>query len=125
MAFIGSRIRGRAEKRQFSPVRVILLVVGHLGVVALLLTALRCLEAALWAAGYVWLDAFDSYRDALLFSNSAMTTFEVHVELPSRWQILGTMEAANATLLFGISTAFIFAMLHEYWPQLARRRSKT
>ena len=81
MGFIGARIRGRAEKRQLSPVRVILLVVSHLGVVALLLTALHGLEAALWAAGYVWLDAFDSYRDALLFSNSAMTTFEVHVEL--------------------------------------------
>ena len=123
MAFAAARIRGRAEKRQVGPLRVIPVVIGHIGVVALILVALHGLEATLWAAGYVWLGAIGSFTDALLYSNATMTTLGVGVELPSQWQILSTVEAVNATLLFGISTAFIFAILQDYWPLLSRRGS--
>jgi len=42
------------------------------------------------------------------------------VVLPYRWQ-MGALEALNGMLLFGISTAFIFAMLQIYWSRLSRR----
>jgi hypothetical protein len=124
MAFIGTRVRGRADKRQVAHGRVIALAVCHIGIVALILTALHGLEALLWAGGYVWLGAIGPFADAALYSNAAMTAFGVHIELPPQLAILGTMEAVNATLLFGISTAFIFALLQQYWPQLSHRDHK-
>lgn len=121
MAFAGTRVRGRADKKQIAQSWAILLLVTHISLVALLLTALHGLEAVIWAAGYVWLGAIGSFTDAALYSNAAMTTVGASVDLPARWEFLGTMEAVNATLLFGISAAFIFALLQQYWPQLSRR----
>jgi hypothetical protein len=51
-----------------------------------------------------------------------MTTFEVPgLMLPTRWRMLGALEAVNGVLLFGISTAFIFAVMQAYWLMLSRR----
>jgi len=59
----------------------------------------------------------------LLFSMATMTTRGTPaVVLPYRWQMVGALEALNGMLLFGISTAFIFAMLQIYWSRLSRRR---
>ena len=61
----------------------------------------------------------------LLYSNGTMTSLGVTgLDIPSRWQILSTVEAVNAMLLFGISTAFIFAMLQDYWPLLSQAPRK-
>ena len=51
-----------------------------------------------------------------------MTTFEIpRLVLPPRWQMLGALEAVNGVLLFGISTAFIFAVIQAYWLRLSPR----
>jgi hypothetical protein len=51
-----------------------------------------------------------------------MTTFEVPgLILVPRWRMLGALEAVNGVLLFGISTAFIFAVIQAYWLTLSRR----
>jgi hypothetical protein len=34
--------------------------------------------------------------------------------------MLGALEAAAGMLLFGISTAYIFALMQTYWPMLSR-----
>ena len=31
------------------------------------------------------------------------------------WQLMGALEAVDGMLLFGISTAFIFAIAQDYW----------
>jgi uncharacterized membrane protein len=36
--------------------------------------------------------------------------------------MMGALEAAAGMLLFGISTAYIFAVIQVYWPMLSRRR---
>jgi hypothetical protein len=41
--------------------------------------------------------------------------------LPSRWQMISALEAVNGVLLFGISTAFIFAVMQAYWLMLSHR----
>ena len=41
--------------------------------------------------------------------------------LRQHWQIMGALEALNRMLLFGLTTAFPFAMIQEVW-QIHRRR---
>jgi hypothetical protein len=35
--------------------------------------------------------------------------------LKDRWQLMGALKALNGTLLFGLTTAFTFAMIREVW----------
>ena len=35
------------------------------------------------------------------------------------WLTMGALEAAGGMLLFGISTAYIFAVMQLYWPMLS------
>ena len=76
----------------------------------LVLAALHGLEAMMWAAVYVWVGAFGSLSDALLYSVGTITTRGTPgLALPTRWQVMGALEAINGMLLFGISTAFRFS----------------
>ncbi|MGB8505212.1 hypothetical protein [Mycobacterium sp.] len=123
MAFgLETRIRVQVDKHKLDPLRAIPIVIGHIGAVALILAALHGLEGVLWASAYRWLGALDSFTDASVYSLGTMTTFEVPgLALPSRWQMVSALEAVNGVLLFGISTAFIFAVMQAYWLTLSRR----
>jgi len=80
------------------------------------------LEAAIWAAAYVWLGALDSPKDAILYSVDTMTTRGASgLMLQQHWQMMGALEAAGGMLLFGISTAYIFAVMQLYWPMLSKQ----
>jgi hypothetical protein len=97
--------------------------VGLIGVVGLLLAALHGIEAALWAAAYWWLGALKSPADAILYSLDSISTRGASgLILERHWQLMGALEAVDGMLLFGISTAFIFAVMQAYWPLLTRRR---
>ena len=39
--------------------------------------------------------------------------------LQQHWRMMGALEAANGMLLFGISTAYIFAVMQGYWSMLS------
>jgi hypothetical protein len=39
--------------------------------------------------------------------------------LQRHWQMMGALEAVNGMLLFGVSTAYIFAVMQVYWSMLA------
>ena len=123
MAFgLERRIRVGVDKHMHDPRRAIPVVIGHIGAVALILAALHGLGSLLWASAYRWLGAFGSFTDASVYSLGTMTTFEIPaLVLPSRWRMLGALEAVNGVLLFGISTAFIFAVIQAYWLMLSRR----
>ena len=100
--------------------RVILILVCLIGVIGLLLVALHGLESGIWAAAYLWLGALDSPLHALLFSVDSMTTRGASgLTLPSHWQMMGALEAVDGMLLFGVSTAFVFAVIQAYWSMLA------
>jgi len=43
--------------------------------------------------------------------------------LERHWRIMGALEATDGMLLFGISTAYIFAMMQAYWSLMTRGRS--
>jgi hypothetical protein len=41
--------------------------------------------------------------------------------LGGQWRMVGAMESADGMLLFGISAAYVFAVMQVYWPMLSRR----
>lgn len=69
-------------------------------------------EAALWALVYRSLNALPDYRAAMLYSLNAITSYgHANLQLEDRWHLMGAMEALNGWLLFGLSTAFLFAVI--------------
>ena len=87
-----------------------------INVVGLFLAALHVFEAGVWALAYWWLGAIGSPADAILYSIDSMSTRGGSgLTLERRWQLMGALEAADGMLLFGISTAFIFAFIQSYW----------
>ncbi len=42
--------------------------------------------------------------------------------LQRHWQMMGALEAVDGMLLFGISTAYMFAVMQAYWPLLMPHR---
>jgi hypothetical protein len=91
-------------------------------VTVLLLTVLHAVEASAWAGAYVALGARADFASAMLYSLSAMTTYgHADVFLAKHWQLMGAIEALNGMMLFGLSTAFLFAVLREHWPTRLRR----
>jgi len=83
-----------------------------LGVTTLLATCLHGLEAAIWAFAYQFLGALSDYRSSVLYSLNAMTSYgHTNLALEDHWHLLGAIEALNGWLLFGLTTAFLFAVL--------------
>ena len=67
MAFGMTRIRLRLEERHLGLRYAMPIVIGVVAVIGLMLTVLHGIEAAIWAATYRWLGAFDSNFNAILF----------------------------------------------------------
>jgi hypothetical protein len=66
---------------------------------------------------YWFLGALPDGRSALLYSLGAMTTYgHASFYLAPHWQLMGTLEALNGVILFGLTTAFLFNMIRGVWP---------
>jgi hypothetical protein len=88
-----------------------------MGPAVLMATLLLAFDAAVWAAAYRILGALPNTAQAMLYSLSAITSYgHADVSLEPRWQLMGALEAVNGTLLFGLTTAFLFAVLQRVWP---------
>jgi hypothetical protein len=86
--------------------------VGVIVTVTLALATLHAIECTVWAIAYVNLGALTSPADAALYSVDSMTTRGASgLSLAPYWRMMGALEAANGMLLFGISTAFLFAVM--------------
>jgi hypothetical protein len=115
-------IRVRLEIRGLRLPYLIAIVIGDVTAMGLLLAALHGIEAALWAAAYLWLGALGSPETAILYSLDSMATRGASgFMLQPHWQMLGALEAADGMLLFGISTAFIFTVMQFYYQRLLLR----
>jgi hypothetical protein len=120
MACMSMSIRFRLESRSLNLLHVVVILVCLIGVFGLLLAVLHGIESGIWATAYLWLGALDKPIDALLFSVDSMTTRGASgLTLPPHWQMMGALEAVDGMLLFGISTAFVFAVIQAYWSMLA------
>jgi hypothetical protein len=109
---------GAAQRPGFLPKFAVVMSVA-----ALLATALHGLEGAIWAFAYRLLGALPDFRSAMLYSLSAMTTYgHANLFLAAHWRLMGALEALNGMLVFGLTTAFLFAMIQRSWPAEGRRR---
>jgi hypothetical protein len=87
-----------------------------MGVTTLLATCLHGIEAAIWAAAYRLLGALPDLRSSALYSLNAMTSYgHTGLSLEDHWQLMGALEALNGWLLFGLTTAFLFAVIQKVW----------
>jgi hypothetical protein len=122
MALTMVRIRVWVEIRNLALRYVVPIVVSVIGATGFLLALLHGIEAAIWAAVYLWIGALDSPFNAMLYSVDSMTTRGASgLTLRPHWQMMGALEAADGVLLFGMSTAYMFAIMQSYWPTLRPR----
>ena len=92
-----------------------------MGVAALLATLLHAVEAGAWAAAYRLLGALPDDKSAVLYSLSAITSYgHANLFLERQWELMGALEALNGMLLFGLTTAFLFAMIQKVWSLRSR-----
>lgn len=109
-------LSGYADHRRFALTFALVM-----GVAVTVVTCLHLLEAAIWAGAYRFIGAIADSKSAMLYSLSALTTFgHANVFLEPRWQMMGALEALNGVLLFGLTTAFLFAMIQRVWPANSR-----
>lgn len=88
-----------------------------MGITTLLATLLHALEAGIWATAYHQLGALSDSKAAMLYSLSAITTYgHAELYLAPHWRLMGALEALNGLLLFGLTTAFLYAHVQRVWP---------
>jgi len=122
MVSVLHRIRVRLVSRSLHLPFAFAIVIGAITALGLLLAALHGIEAALWAAAYLWLGALGSPETAILYSVDSMATRGASgLILQPHWQMMGALESADGMLLFGISTAFIFTVMQLYYQHLVFR----
>jgi len=125
MTFMAVRIRGRLESQRHALWKLIAVLICMIVVVGLLLALLHAIECMIWAAAYWWLGALDSFLDALLFSVDSMSTRGASkLTLERHWQMMGALESVDGMLLFGVSAAYIFAVMQAYWSMLSAQASR-
>jgi hypothetical protein len=71
----------------------------------------HCAEIVLWAVALTGIGAVADFRTAIFSSAGAYTTVGSDVVLPPGWKLLGPLEAVCGMLMFGVSTAVIFAVI--------------
>jgi Ion channel len=70
------------------------------------------IEIALWAVLLIICGEFQEFRNAFYHSAVNYTTLGYgDLLLTPSWRLLGPLEAANGALMFGFSTAMVFAVI--------------
>jgi hypothetical protein len=79
------------------------------------------IEIWVWAIFYFFVEEIQTWESALYFSTSSFTTVGYgDLILSEEWRLLGSIEAINGMILFGWSTAFIFAGVRDIYEHLHR-----
>ena len=59
----------------------------------------------------------------MLYSLDAMTTYgQSGIDLQAQWELMGSLEALNGWILFGLTTAFLFNIIQPIWSRHTRPR---
>jgi hypothetical protein len=100
-------------------------------IVALLTAMAHLIQIGLWAIAFVLVGEFSSFQTAFYCSAQNYTALGYgDIILSERWRMLGPVEAIDGLLLFGLSTALMFAIMswlikHRLRVQLGRGREGT
>jgi voltage-gated potassium channel Kch len=74
--------------------------------------AAHFIEIALWALSFILCGEFSNFASALFYSGVTYTTLgDSTTVLSARWRLLEPIEAAIGMLMFGVTTAIIFAVI--------------
>ncbi|MGA8677439.1 MAG: hypothetical protein WB621_19670, partial [Candidatus Acidiferrales bacterium] len=64
-------------------------------------------------------------KSAVLYSLEAMTSYgHENLFLAPHWRMLGALEALSGWILFGLTTAFLFAVIQRAWPNTRAERPR-
>jgi Ion channel len=100
----GTRIDKSRPRRQLIAIMVATVTV---------LTLAHVAEVAVWAAFYALADVSPPGRSALYFAFVNFATLGYGDIVPTeRWLLIGPMTSMNGVMLFGWSTAVMFAIMH-------------
>jgi len=78
----------------------------------LLALAGHLVEMGLWALSFVLCYELSDFATAFYYSAANYTTLgDGAIVISARWRLLGPLEAADGMLMFGVSTAMIFAVI--------------
>ena len=88
----------------------------------LLMFMAAVVEAVVWAAAYLIVDAMPDAEQAMYFSTVTYTTLGFgDVTIEGQWRLLSAFQAANGIIMFGWTTALIVAAVQRiYFPGPAR-----
>jgi hypothetical protein len=80
--------------------------------ITLVMAAAHLMEIVLWATAFRASSEISTFEQAFYFSAENYTTLGYgDIVLSDHWRLLGPLEAINGMLLFGLSTAVMFAAL--------------
>jgi hypothetical protein len=103
--FRHERRRGRAGAGALIDLAIVALATSFAFVAHLI-------EIALWAALLVTCGEFQEFANAFYHSAVNYTTLGYgDLLMTPSWRLLGPLEAANGALMFGVSTAMVFAVI--------------
>ena len=86
--------------------------VAIVGLAMLFALVAHLIEIALWAVLFVLCGEFQEFATAFYHSAVNYSTLGYgDLIMTPAWRMLGPLEAANGTLMFGVSTAMIFAVI--------------
>jgi hypothetical protein len=81
-------------------------------IVLLVTAAAHVIQIALWAAAFLIVGEISTFERAFYCSAENYTALGYgDIILSERWKLLGPLEAINGLLLFGLSTALMFAVM--------------
>jgi hypothetical protein len=81
-------------------------------IVTLVTAAAHLVQIALWAVALLLTGEVSTFETAFYFSAENYTALGYgDIVLSERWRLLGPLEAINGLLLFGLSTAVMFAIM--------------
>ena len=83
--------------------------------------ASHIIQIWVWTVFYYFVEEIETWEAALYFSTTSYTTVGYgDLVLSEEWRLLGSLEAVNGMILFGWSTAFIFAGVRRIYESLYR-----